>query len=352
MQFFSTAEGYYDYISKKYVYQYKDHLGNVRVSYAKNPVTQVLEILEESNYYPFGLKHTRYNDYVASNNKYKYNGKELQDELGLNMYDYHARNYDPAIGCWMNIDPLAEHYPNKTPYHYCSNSPINRIDPTGMCDDPNCPHGAIRRGWDAIGRFFGGAWGHSKSNTTAKKENVKAGPIQEVDPQSPEEQEKYAQDIRNLNDNFGGIIEGMIYFITLTGGGEVSEGSTVVKESQITKSSLTIEAGGVFSESEVAAAKFMEGQGNNVVLRIPQGTRAGGGTSDLLVNGVAYDVYTPTTNNVNRIISSMASKNSQTTGIVLDLSKTNVEASQLSNALQRVRGTGATNITDIRIIPK
>ncbi|TEB40907.1 RHS repeat-associated core domain-containing protein, partial [Flavobacterium circumlabens] len=62
----------------------------------------------------------------------KYNNKELQDELGLNMYDYGARNYDPAIGRWMNIDPMAEKYFDITPYNYVANSPINSIDPDGM----------------------------------------------------------------------------------------------------------------------------------------------------------------------------------------------------------------------------
>lgn len=66
----------------------------------------------------------------------------------------------------------------------------------------------------------------------------------------------------------------------------------------------------------------MRDLGNDVTLRIPQGTRAGGGTSDLLVNGVNYDVYTPTTTNASRIISGIAAKKDQAVGIVLDLSQT------------------------------
>ncbi len=52
--------------------------------------------------------------------------------LNLNLYDFHARNYDPAIGRWLSVDPLAEKYPSWTPYHYVHQNSINLIDPTGM----------------------------------------------------------------------------------------------------------------------------------------------------------------------------------------------------------------------------
>jgi RHS repeat-associated protein len=130
--FFTHAEGYVEPIgsSFKYVYQYKDHLGNVRLSYDKN-----LQIQEENNYYPFGLRQEGYNIVKNSTNaglKYKFNGKELQDELGLNMYDYGARNYDPALGRWMNIDPLAEKMRRWSPYNYCFDNPMKFVDPDGM----------------------------------------------------------------------------------------------------------------------------------------------------------------------------------------------------------------------------
>ena len=144
LQFFPHAEGYVKpngTNSYLYAYQYKDHLGNVRLSYAdingNGTIEPATEILEENNYYPFGLLHKGYNEIANTNRseaaeKYKFGGKEWNDELGLNFYDFGARNYDPALGRWMNIDPLAEDSRRWTPYNYAYNNPIVFVDPDGM----------------------------------------------------------------------------------------------------------------------------------------------------------------------------------------------------------------------------
>ncbi|MCZ8169769.1 MAG: RHS repeat-associated core domain-containing protein [Flavobacterium sp.] len=67
------------------------------------------------------------------NSPYKFNGKELDEETGL--YYYGARYYDPKVSIWLSVDPLAEVQPDKTPYHFCSNNPVSRVDPTGMLDE-------------------------------------------------------------------------------------------------------------------------------------------------------------------------------------------------------------------------
>jgi RHS repeat-associated protein len=90
------------------------------------------EILEENNYYPFGLRHKGYNNVVnGTHHPYTYNGKEEQEELGLNWHDFGARNYDASLGRWMNVDPLAEKYPSISPYAYVANNPIFYVDPDG-----------------------------------------------------------------------------------------------------------------------------------------------------------------------------------------------------------------------------
>ena len=134
LEFFPTAEGYVKNTAGalSYVFQYKDHLGNVRISYAKNPTTQVLEIIEENNYYPFGLKHKAYNDYLPTANKYKYNGKELQDEMGLGVYFFKFRSYDPALGRFWQIDPLAGTYAHNSTYAFAENNVSSGTDLEGL----------------------------------------------------------------------------------------------------------------------------------------------------------------------------------------------------------------------------
>ena len=63
--------------------------------------------------------------------KYKYNGKEWQDELGLNFYDYGARNYDPAVGRFFNMDRFSEAFYPLSNYQYTSNNPIFFTDING-----------------------------------------------------------------------------------------------------------------------------------------------------------------------------------------------------------------------------
>ena len=121
-----------------YIYRYKDHLGNVRLSYTEDPSNPgTPTIIEGSNYYPFGGLHKGYNeggDTALGNDvaqKWKYNGKELNEELGLDWYDYGARNYDASLGRWMNMDKKAEFYVQTSPYVYALNTPVNAIDPDG-----------------------------------------------------------------------------------------------------------------------------------------------------------------------------------------------------------------------------
>ncbi|MEI3790557.1 MULTISPECIES: DUF6443 domain-containing protein [unclassified Chryseobacterium] len=151
-----TSEGYYDAINNAYIYNFTDHLGNIRLSYTDTNKDGIIqprqyywkqcdepsgpwvpvncidgwkpgEIVEVNNYYPFGLLHN-YTATTKNAYQYKYNGKELQE---TGMYDYGARFYMPDIGRWGTVDPLAEQYRSHSTYNYAVNNPIRFIDPDG-----------------------------------------------------------------------------------------------------------------------------------------------------------------------------------------------------------------------------
>jgi len=151
-----TAEGYFDAVMNQYIYNYTDHLGNVRLSYSDTNKDGVIqprqynnpsctggtgpfdppmcidnwkpgEIVEVNSYYPFGLMHN-YTATTQNAYQYKYNGKELQE---TGMYDYGARMYMPEIGRWGVVDAMAERARRWNPYNYAYNNPIRFIDPDG-----------------------------------------------------------------------------------------------------------------------------------------------------------------------------------------------------------------------------
>ncbi|GGC72600.1 hypothetical protein GCM10011387_27640 [Pedobacter quisquiliarum] len=125
----------------------KDHLGNVRVSFFKNPVSNALEVIQKDEYFAFGKRVV----VTPGTNKYLYNGKELQGES--ETFDYGARFYDPVIARWTSVDPLAELERLRSPYNYGVNNPIRFIDPDGRAVDDI--HGGVRLTGEDAKALFG-----------------------------------------------------------------------------------------------------------------------------------------------------------------------------------------------------
>jgi RHS repeat-associated protein len=65
-------------------------------------------------------------------NKKKFINQELDEDLGLNWYQFRYRNHDPQIGRFIEIDPLAHKYVYNSTYAYAENRVINGFDLEGL----------------------------------------------------------------------------------------------------------------------------------------------------------------------------------------------------------------------------
>jgi RHS repeat-associated protein len=127
----------------KRVYENSNHLGNVLAVVAdyKLPIDQNADntvdayaatVVSTTDYYPFGVTQKERSFTAANNNflyRYKFNGKELDDET--ETQDYGMRIYNAGLGRFLSVDPLYTTYPFKTVYDFAENSPIMGIDLDG-----------------------------------------------------------------------------------------------------------------------------------------------------------------------------------------------------------------------------
>jgi RHS repeat-associated protein len=123
----------------EYQYYLSDHLGNNRVLFADSngdgSIDVNTEILQTSDYYPFGLQmEGNYIQNTEREDRYKFNGMERNIDFGVGLDMAKYRTYDPAIGRWLQIDPDAEQFYSLTPYNNNFNNPIRFDDPDG--DNP------------------------------------------------------------------------------------------------------------------------------------------------------------------------------------------------------------------------
>ncbi len=115
-----------------FCYYDQDHLGNIR-QVTEDDGSSKGKVIQTMNYYPFGAEFCD-NSTKSYVQNHKYNGKEFDNMHGLNTYDYGARQYNPVTARWDRIDPLSEKYYSTSPYAYCRNNPIMRIDVDGLYD--------------------------------------------------------------------------------------------------------------------------------------------------------------------------------------------------------------------------
>ena len=140
------GDGRYLYHEDRYQYYLTDHLGNTvvifedkdgdgEITQTGNPITN--EVIDRYLYYAFGLRWEMPEPYEIDyddENHYRYNSKEW-DRIS-EWYDYGWRWYDPVIGRWNAVDPLAELGPQFSPYMYSFNNPVYYIDPDGRWPFP------------------------------------------------------------------------------------------------------------------------------------------------------------------------------------------------------------------------
>jgi RHS repeat-associated protein len=110
-----------------YIYELKDHLGNVRVTVDRNKVLQ-----SWIDYLAFGEVNPERHAFSAYTRRSEYQGESAQYDAETEWNSFDLRMYDARIGRWLSVDPYGQHW---SPYEGMGNNPAMFIDPTGGEDE-------------------------------------------------------------------------------------------------------------------------------------------------------------------------------------------------------------------------
>ena len=123
----AEQEGYIlAYLSNENAEPVNVHFDDFTVTHTKT------KVVSSQDYYPFGGTFNSFTRNYSEPQRFKYNGKELEEETGWS--DFGARQYDRWSGRWMGMDPLGDLRNWVSPYNFVQNNPINRVDPDGALD--------------------------------------------------------------------------------------------------------------------------------------------------------------------------------------------------------------------------
>jgi len=122
-----TQPGYvYIYLSNESPTPVEVYFDDFKVTHTKSP------IIQQDDYYPFGLTFNSYQRENSVPNRIKFQGQEHIDDLGLNWDSFKWRNHQPDIGRFFNVDPLADKYVYNSPYAFAENRVIDGRELEGL----------------------------------------------------------------------------------------------------------------------------------------------------------------------------------------------------------------------------
>ncbi|HLF33559.1 MAG TPA: RHS repeat-associated core domain-containing protein [Cyclobacteriaceae bacterium] len=148
-----------------YIYLSNESVATTKLAFFDEfNVTLTRPVIQSEEYYPFGMTiaENSYNNILEAPNKFLYNSNEWQDEQNAHVYDFNFRMYDPALGRFLRVDPLAEITRMQSPFQFGNNNPIRFNDPFGLLVNPGFTESVfaiIEQAWNDTPNPGGGSSG-------------------------------------------------------------------------------------------------------------------------------------------------------------------------------------------------